>query len=41
MSTEAIQADLLSLFEGGFQYSNEIEIEFYKVNVPCVYSAFP
>ena len=41
MSTEAIQADLLSLFEGGFQYSNEIEIEFIRLMYPVYILHFP
>lgn len=41
MSTETIQADLLSLFEGGFQYSNEIEIEFIRLMYPVYIQHFP
>jgi hypothetical protein len=41
MSTEAIQADLLSLCEGGFQYSNEIEIEFIRLMYPVYILHFP
>lgn len=41
MSTEAIQADLLSLFEEGFQYSNEIEIEFIRLMYPVYILHFP
>lgn len=41
MSTEAIQADLFSLFEGGFQYSNEIEIEFIRLMYPVYILHFP
>ena len=41
MSTETIQADLLSLFEGGFQYSNETEIEFIRLMYPVYIQHFP